>query len=421
MLRMKQVLGLATATVMLVVGGCGGSGSTSGKGDANAGGAQGKTVKVGLVAELSGSWARQGQLILKGAQFAVDEINAQGGVKSLGGAKLALVTADTGTSTESAASAAQRLVAQNSDLVGGTGAWLSSFTLALTEVTERAKVPWVTLSLSDSIVQRGYQNVFISSTLSSKQAQLAADLVEQTTKALGRPIKNVAIVSDNTAALVSFVKPLREYAKQKGWTISVDELFSPPLADATSIVQKVRAQSPDVIFFGPTATQDAVQLLDKLQEFNVHAPLVGIAGGSLVTPEYLKAVGKERLENLMVVIGTSFPLKGHEELEAKFTKAKDEPWMVGDSLSTYANVWLLKEALEAAGSTDREKVRAALAAMDLQGNNPTAHILPGDRVRFAKEGWRVDAQPLLIQWQGGQPYTVSPENVATRKLIWPAK
>ena len=51
--------------------------------------------------------------------------------------------------------AAQRLVAQEPDVVGGTGAWLSSFTLAITEVTERAKLPWLTLSYSDVITERG--------------------------------------------------------------------------------------------------------------------------------------------------------------------------------------------------------------------------------------------------------------------------
>ena len=72
-----------------------------------------------------------------GADLAVEDINARGGIKSLGGAKLNIIYADAGDSTEKAKNAAQRLVADNPDLVGGTGSWLSSFTLAVTEVTER--------------------------------------------------------------------------------------------------------------------------------------------------------------------------------------------------------------------------------------------------------------------------------------------
>ncbi|MSO76627.1 MAG: hypothetical protein EXQ87_06915 [Alphaproteobacteria bacterium] len=105
--------------------------------------AQPKDVKVAMIAPLSGPWARQGQLMQMGAEMAIEEINAKGGIAGLGGAKLKLILADAGDSTEKAKNAAQRIMAQEPDLVGGTGSWLSSFTLAVTEVTERAGAPLV--------------------------------------------------------------------------------------------------------------------------------------------------------------------------------------------------------------------------------------------------------------------------------------
>src|ERR1700731_4731039 len=120
---------------------------------------QTKEVRVAMIAPLSGPWARQGQLMRMGADMAIEEINAKGGIKALGGAKLTLVVADAGDSTEKAKNAAQRLLAQDPDLVGGTGAWLSSFTLAVTEVTERAQLPMLTLSYSDLITGRGFKYV----------------------------------------------------------------------------------------------------------------------------------------------------------------------------------------------------------------------------------------------------------------------
>src|SRR3989442_1590883 len=65
-------------------------------------------VKIALVAPLSGRWARQGQLKKMGAEMAIEEINAQGGIKALGGAKLVLREADAGDSVEKAVSAPQR-------------------------------------------------------------------------------------------------------------------------------------------------------------------------------------------------------------------------------------------------------------------------------------------------------------------------
>jgi branched-chain amino acid transport system substrate-binding protein len=117
--------------------------------------AQTGDVKVGLIAPMSGPWARQGDLMLKGAQLAVDDINAGGGIKALKSAKLKLIVYDAGDSVEKAKNTAQRMIALESDLIGATGAWLSSFTLGVTEVTERAEMSVLTLSYSDLITARG--------------------------------------------------------------------------------------------------------------------------------------------------------------------------------------------------------------------------------------------------------------------------
>ena len=103
-----------------------------------------------MLVPLSGPWARQGILEQMGARMAIDDINNAGGIKALGGAKLKLLEYDTQDSAEKAKDAAQRMLAQNPDLVGGFGCWLSTFTLAVTEVTERAELPWLTLSYSDA-------------------------------------------------------------------------------------------------------------------------------------------------------------------------------------------------------------------------------------------------------------------------------
>ena len=118
--------------------------------------ADAETVSVGLIAPMSGIYARPGQVMRMGAEMAVKDINEQGGVKALGGAKLKLVIVDSGDSTEKAKSSAQRMVADYPELVVGTGAYLSSFTLAVTEVTERARLPMLTLSYSDQITDRGF-------------------------------------------------------------------------------------------------------------------------------------------------------------------------------------------------------------------------------------------------------------------------
>src|SRR5207249_9121960 len=192
-------------------------------------------VKVAVVVPLSGAGARNGELHVKGAQLAVDDINAAGGIKALGGAKMKLIVADSGDSTEKAKNAAQRLLSQETDLVGGTGAFVSSFTLAVTEVTERAEVPWLTLSYSDQITGRGYKYVFQTSMPAGAQAANALPVIAEVAKsATGAPPRTVGIIMDNTASPVAFTKPMREGGFDKlGMKLVVDEIYTPPLSDAT--------------------------------------------------------------------------------------------------------------------------------------------------------------------------------------------
>ena len=82
---------------------------------------QPKEVEVGLLVPLSGLYARPGAVMRMGAEMAVEHINAEGGVKALGGAKLKLVVLDSGDTTEKAKNAAQRMVAQETNLVAASG------------------------------------------------------------------------------------------------------------------------------------------------------------------------------------------------------------------------------------------------------------------------------------------------------------
>src|SRR5438128_4416587 len=372
-------------------------------------------VKIALVAPLSGRWARQGQLKKMGAEMAIEEINTQGGIKALGGAKIVLREADAGDSVEKAVSAAQRVLAREK-ISAGIGAWLSSFTLGVTEVAERLQVPWLSLSYADSITERGFKYTFQTSPVSSLQAEQALDLVSDLAKKNGRPIKKAAIVGDNTAATVFFFKPLREkLLSAKGIELVVDEVWTPPLADATAIAQKLRATQPDIVFYGATNFPDSIQVLQKVKEFSVKSPIQGV-GAWLVTPEYVKTLGKELLDTIQTVVA-AHPLKGQEELVRRFMQRTGEPFMTQDPLCTYAHVWLIKEAAEQAGSAEPKAIRDALARIDLSAGPAAAALYPGS-IKFDERGRRIGAAPIIVQWQGGEPFTVVPASVATRPLVW---
>ena len=381
--------------------------------------AQQKEVRVAMIAPMSGPWARQGELMKKGADMAIEDINRAGGIKSMGGARLRLLVVDAGDTAEKAKNAAQRLVAQETDVVGASGAWLSSFTLAVTEVTERAELPVLTLSYSDVITGRGFKYVFQTSPTGGAQANGALPaLLELAKTATGKPLKTVGIVMDNTAAPVSFVKPMREGGFQKlNLNLVVDETFTPPLADATSVVQKVRNTRPDVLLLLPTSVPDDKLVLEKLSEMGLgrgRLPVVS-NGAHIGAPEMLKLVGKDLMEGVMTVVA-NWGAKGQEKLIAEFKKRTGEPWLTQDSISTYGDMWIFKDALEKAGVADKKKVAEAIRGMDT--TEGPARFFPGGRLKFDENGRRAGAGLLIVQWQKGEPVVVYPQASAMAKPVW---
>ena len=372
-------------------------------------------VKIAIIVPLSGRWARQGALYKAGSDMAIDEINAQGGIKALGGAKVVLVPADAGDSVQQATSAAQRVLS-GGGITAAQGAWLSSFTLGATEVSERLGIPWLTLSWADKITDRGLRYVFQSSSVSSQLAEQSISQVVALGQAAGVNVKRVALVGDNTAAIVDYFKALRDTIMPKaGLEIALDEVFTPPLPDATAVVQKLRSAQPDLMINGATAHSDVVTLLQKMREFHLKIPMIGL-GAQFTTKEFRDGVGAELIEGLMASVA-SHGLRGQEDLVKRFQERTGEPWMIQDAVSGYAEIWIIKEAIEQAASADPAKVRDALAALDLRHGPATHSLLPG-YIRFTAQGRRVDAIPVIVQWQSGVPYTVYPAEGAVRQAVW---
>jgi branched-chain amino acid transport system substrate-binding protein len=378
-------------------------------------------VKIGVIVPLSGPWAKPGRVMEIAARMAVEHINRDGGIKALGGAPLELVVFDTGDSVERAKNAAQRMVAEHPDLVGATGAYLSSFTLAVSEVTERAELPLITLSYSDLITSRGFKYIFQSSATGVRQAEDSLPILLDLAQSAGakRPSR-IGIVMDSTAASVAFVKPMKDGGLfgKLGMQLTVDETFTPPLANATPLIQRVRAARPDMLLLLPTAISDTALLIQKMNEFglgNGRLPTVS-NGAAMGDPDVASNVRPEQLEGVMSVVA-NWGVKGQEQLAAELNARTGEPWLTQHVLCAYGHVQILAAGLELAGQRDRRALGEALHRLDT--TEGPAKFFPGGRVRFDEAGRRIDASLLVIQWQNGVPVTVYPPEAAVAAPIWP--
>lgn len=193
-----SLAGLLAASLAACGAGSSGSSAPNAAGGASNEGAKADEVLIGVLYPTSGSLARLGGAALKAVELAAEDINAAGGIKSLGGAKIKLEIVDPGDKPETAKSATERLI-QNKKVSALTGDYSSSLSLVTSEVAERAKIPFVTASVSDNLTSRGMKYLFqISpkgSMFGNTQVKFAKEyLVEK----LGKQPK-VAIVFEETS------------------------------------------------------------------------------------------------------------------------------------------------------------------------------------------------------------------------------
>ena len=387
----------------------------------NAGAQAGRTVKIGTVVPLSGPFASIGQNIKAGADMAIEDINASGGIKSLGGAKLELIAADAEDSVEKAKNAAQRLLAQEPTLIGGLGDALSGMTLVVTEMTERAELPWLTQTFADVLTERGFKYLFEVVPVATTQGQLTLPTVMELAKLAGGPVpKTAAVVADTNQAIQGMVKTWREGGFEKaGLTLLSEKSYTPPISDATELIANLRRNKPDVLFLMPAALPDLKLMLDKLSELGLGRdvlPTFAVAGPS-ATAELLNVAGAKNLENFFS-INSNWPGKRHQELVTRFKTRTGRPWMNAQSLDGYGQVMIYREALEKAGVADRRKVAEVIRKMDSAAGASEYFSGP---LKWDERGRRIGAGLVVAQWQAGQPVPVYPPAIATAKPIWPGK
>lgn len=396
--RAGRVLIIGALTLAATLTGC----ATATPGSASA-------VHIAAVLPLTGALARQGNLELAGAKFAVEEINEAGGITSLDGAQIVLDVQDAGATVESAVTATNRALGGELP-AAAVGAYASSLTLGATEVSERKHVPWVTVSFADSITDRGFQYVFqtspVASALGSEGLSDFVTLVEEG----GTRIESIALIGDNTAASAAFLDTVENsLAPKLGLSVSTRQDWTPPLTDASGIAAAVAENEPDAVVYTSVSQSDTALVVNALRQFGVDAPMVALGSGILL-PEYLKSVGAEAMEGITAIVGAS-PGPESARLVEAFAGTTGEPWMTQDAISGYSELWLIKEALEGARSSAPEDVAAALREIDLD-SGPAAENVSGGRIRFDEAGHRLDAVPMLAQWQAGKPVTVWPAGQA---------
>jgi branched-chain amino acid transport system substrate-binding protein len=366
-------------------------------------------VNVGVIMPLSGANAQFGINARNGIELAADEINAAGGIAELGGAKINLIVADATSTPTTAGNVAQRLITQQ-DMTAVLGAFVSSLTIAISEVTERRDIPLLTMSFADQITGRGYQNIFQVVAKASVIGKAQFEYTAAIAQAAGTRIEKIAIMYEDTAYGTAQANGLRAGAKAANVEIVMDDAYPLGITDTTPLINKLRGSGAQAVF--PVSyLNDSLLIIRTMRQQRLTIPAIGGAAGYVI-PDFEKGLG-EFAENVLSIDTSNYDLA--PELTDRFRKRYGY-FMVHEALEHAVCLEVLVQAIRKAKSTKAEDVAAALRGARFTGG--WINGMTGGAVQFDQTGLNVLSVPLMVQWRGKDIVTVWPKDIAKSPPVW---
>jgi branched-chain amino acid transport system substrate-binding protein len=374
--------------------------------------AQAKEVKLGYILPVTGPLAFEAQLALNGLQLAVDEVNAAGGIKSLGGARLVLLPGDTQQKVELGNSEAARLMDQGVSALIGPFSSLVAYSVR--QLTEKNKTPFLLLAaVADNLTEGGLRYVFRVQPNGKAMATLTMNNMFEMARASSIALKRVAMMHEDGNFGTTMGNHVEAFGGKLGYSLVQRVPYSLKSPDFTAELSKIKASRPDLLvisgYYGDSKI--IAETAAKLR-IGVHA-LVGLANAAYSNPKFI-ADNRELTDQLFD--GNYWHNPKSERASAVFAayQKRFNATLTSHGVQAYAVIGVLRDALERAGSADRDKLRDALAKTNLAD-----HILPQDAIKFDETGENVNATPALLQVQNGKPVVVGPARFAEAKLVFP--
>jgi branched-chain amino acid transport system substrate-binding protein len=362
-------------------------------------------VNIGALYPVTGSFAQIGQGCVNAAKLAVEMINNAGGIKSLGGANLNLIVSDVQSDTTVTRTETDRLISSYK-LSAIHGCFASALTLIASEVAERAKIPLITGSSTDQL-NKGRSYTF---TPFARASQFAKAQLQMSKLVSDKP--KVAVVFENTAFGTSTSNGLREQAPGEGVEVVLFEPYSAGLTDASPLINKVKASGANMLF--PVSyLNDLILIIRAIKQAGLNVAINGGSGG-FVIPDFYKNVG-HLADDLLGVAHWNHDIDADAESVNTAYKSRFGEFLFEYAGGLVAQTYMIADALERAASSDPQKVRDALAALDVTSGY--AAMCPGGRVKFGPDGKNIYAHPVGVQWQNGDLATVFPKEDARARLI----
>jgi len=373
--------------------------------------AKGEPILIGTVQPMTGPYAAFGVKFYQAYNMAADEINEAGGVK---GRPIEIVFEDSQDKLDLAQTAARKLV-ESPKIVAIIGGRLSGAGLSIAQIAEREHVPYlVDHPSADIITKSGFQWTFRLNPASSFNSVP----LRQFLKSQAADIKRVALAYENSVYGKGVAEPFRAWLTENGYNVVVNELYPPLSLDYRDLLNKVKAQDPDLLFLASNIPDSAL-ILRQARELGLSPKMISGAGAGFSINEFYEQA-TAAVANTVFSTG---PWSGNPKDER--VKALTEKFFhrfghypKEHEAEGYAAVYVITDALKRAKSLSRADIRDALAATNLQTTFGPVKFDTFEGYTNQNNGLK-NGQVVLSQWQGGRLVNVWPPEVAEAKPIYP--
>src|SRR6516164_2469472 len=366
---MKRFIGFALAAAVLALG---------------TGGAHAQNIPIAVVGPITGSNAALGEQMKRGAEMAVKDINAKGGVL---GKKLALTLADDACDPKQAVAAANDVVGKNVVFVAGH--YCSSSSIPASAVYNEAGLLQMTPAstnpaLTDDAAKKGWNNVFRSCGRDDAQGAVAGKYLADHYKG-----KRVAIVHDKTAYGKGIADETMKAMNAAGLKETMYEAITQGDKDFSALVSKMKQANIDAIYFGGYQTEGGL-IVRQARDQGLKAQFIG--ADALVTEEFWKISGPAGEGTLMTFPPDPRNVPAAKAVVDKFTAEGYNP--EGYTLYTYAAIQAFAAAANKAKSLKVDDLSKALKSM-------TVDTVIGP-LSWDKKGDVTDPKYVFYVWKDGK-------------------
>ena len=352
------------------------------------------SIKIGFNAPLTGFAAADGNSALVGAQLAVEQVNAAGGID---GNDIELVVYDDQASPKEAAPLAVKMTTQDEVTAGISGSYSGSTRAAATIFQENA-VPYISAYAVHPDITRAGDYVFRTSFMGEVQGRAGAKLIGDV---MG--LKRVALITLNNDFGKSLAAGFKEKAAEFGIEITGESEYSIKDREFGPIVSKVKADNPDAIYASGYFFT-AGPLVRQIRAAGIAAPVIGQEGYD--SQKFIEIAGPDAEG---VIITTSLDRDSSDPITQAFIKGFEEKAGYPTDMvaaSAHTAVLVMAEALRKAGAGDRAALRSAIAESSVDAStghisfNALGEVKKDVQIQVVKDGaWRryaVISDPMLL-------------------------